>query len=42
MLYLIQEDLVGLPIIHLSRFITARKSDYYTLRCIMPGCKTQT
>lgn len=29
-LYLIQEGLLGLPILYLSRFIIARKNDYYT------------
>jgi Fic family protein len=29
-LYLIQEGLLGLPILYLSRFIIANKSDYYT------------
>lgn len=29
-LYLIQEGLLGLPILYLSRFIIARKDDYYT------------
>lgn len=29
-LYLIQEGLLGLPILYLSRFIVARKNDYYT------------
>jgi Fic family protein len=30
-LHLIQEGLLGLPILYLSRFIIARKSDYYAL-----------
>lgn len=30
-LYLIQEDLLGLPILYLSRFIIANKTDYYRL-----------
>ena len=30
-LYLIQQDLLGLPILYLSRFIIAHKADYYRL-----------
>ncbi|PMC26506.1 addiction module protein, partial [Klebsiella aerogenes] len=30
-LYLIQNELLSLPILYLSRFILERRSDYYTL-----------